>query len=323
MADKTTRRAVFKSQEINILLEEVEANKSILFNRFKGSLTNQHKIKKWGEIAERITAVTGTTRSGVEVRKKWQDFISLTKKKSSEVRRQTTLTGAGVNTAPALTDEEERAMAIIGVSASQGIPGGVDIHAGITEEGHHSSEQRQEDEEPSSPLQSTSAAPTSLPVMTPLMAAPSTSAAATSRTLPDAPPRVTVPSTSATISAPSTASTATASNIGLSCQCSRDLVELEREKVSLLKDVCGLLREAAERDAHYQQEVIVLKRAKLDIVARQLALEEERFAQQNLSSLPEQQGNAYFLYVYRYLIWMLGKLNELRTLFHKAFCFSL
>ncbi|CAL8313569.1 unnamed protein product [Arctogadus glacialis] len=63
------------------------------------------------------------------------------KKKASEVRQQTNLTGAGVNTAQALNDEEERAMAIIGFSASRGIPGGMDIHAGITEEGDPSREQ--------------------------------------------------------------------------------------------------------------------------------------------------------------------------------------
>ncbi|CAL8269198.1 unnamed protein product [Boreogadus saida] len=142
----------------------------------------------------------------------------------------------------ALNDEEERAMAIIGFSASRGIPGGMDIHAGIPEEGDPSREQWQEDDEPRIAHQSTSAAPTSLPVMT-------------------------APSTSATISTPSTASTATASIIFRGCQCSQDL-ELEREKVALLRDV---LRESAD----YQKEVIVLKRAKLDIMARQLALEEE------------------------------------------------
>ena len=83
--------------------------------------------------------------SDVEVRKKWLDFVSLTKKKASEVRHQTTLTGAGVNTAQALTNEEEPAMSIIGFSGSNVIPRGVDIHAGITEEGHPSSEQWQED----------------------------------------------------------------------------------------------------------------------------------------------------------------------------------
>ncbi|CAL8375237.1 unnamed protein product [Gadus morhua 'NCC'] len=137
-------------------------------------------------------------------------------------------------------------MAIIGFSASRGIPGGMDIHAGIPEEGDPSRERWQEDDQPRIAHQSTSAAPTSLPVMT-------------------------APSTSATISTPSTASTATASIIVRGCQCSQDLVDLEREKVALLRDVCGLLRESAD----YHKEVIVLKRAKLDIMARQLALEEE------------------------------------------------
>ncbi|CAL8253777.1 unnamed protein product [Gadus morhua 'NCC'] len=137
-------------------------------------------------------------------------------------------------------------MAIIGFLASRSIPGGMDIHAGIPEEGDPSREQWQEDDEPRIAHQSTSAAPTSLPVMT-------------------------APSTSATISTPPTASTATASIIVRGCQCSQDLVELEREKVALLRDVCGLLRESAD----YQKEVIVLKRAKLDIMACRLALEEE------------------------------------------------
>ncbi|CAL8269236.1 unnamed protein product [Boreogadus saida] len=118
-----------------------------------------------------------------------------------------------------------------------GMPDGqsTPVHAGIPEEGDPSREQWQEDDEPRIAHQSTSAAPTSLPVMT-------------------------APSTSATISTPSTASTATASIIVRGCQCSQDLVELEREKVALLRDV---LRESAD----YQKEVIVLKRAKLDIMA--------------------------------------------------------
>ena len=60
------------------------------------------------------------------------------------------------STANFLNDEEVRAMAIF-----HGIPGGMDIHAGITEEGDPSREQWQEDEEPRIPHQST---PTSLPV---------------------------------------------------------------------------------------------------------------------------------------------------------------
>jgi hypothetical protein len=108
-------------------------------------------------------------------------------------------------------------------------------------------------------------------------------------------PLLTTPFTSAATSTPSTVSTVTASIIGRGCQCSQDLLELEREKVALQKDVCGLLQESSERDTQFQKEVIVLKRAKLDLMARQLALEEERFGQQSLSIIiPEQQGNACF-----------------------------
>ena len=82
MADKARKRkALFKPEELNVLLEEVEANKSLLFDRFKGALTNKHKSKKWGEIAERMTAVTGITRSNVDVRKKLKTSSVLPKRK--------------------------------------------------------------------------------------------------------------------------------------------------------------------------------------------------------------------------------------------------
>ncbi|XP_059914131.1 uncharacterized protein LOC132462568 [Gadus macrocephalus] len=252
MADKARKRAaLFKAEELNVLFEEVEANKGLLFDRFKGAQTNKQKVKKWGEIAKRMTAVAGITRSSVDVRKKWQDFASITKKKASEFQHQSNLTGVGLHRVQALNDDEKRAMAIIGYPVSQSLTAGVDIHAGIKEEADPSGEQWKEEEEPRIPHQSTSAIPASIPAMTPLL----------------------------TTATPSTVSTATASV----------MVELEREKVALLKDVCGLLREASERDAKYQQEVIVLKRAKLDLMARRLALEGERFEVKPSIITPEQQ----------------------------------
>ncbi|XP_030218676.1 uncharacterized protein LOC115548292 [Gadus morhua] len=252
MADKARKRAaLFKAEELNVLLEEVEANKGLLCDRFKGAHVNKQKVKKWGEIAKRMTAVAGITRSDVDVRKKWQDFSSLAKKKASEIQDQSNWTGAPVHRVQALNDDEKRAMAIIGYSVSQSLTGGVDIHAGIKEEADPSGEQWKEEEQPRIPRQSTPAIPTFIPAMTPLLTTPT----------------------------PSTVSTATASV----------MVELEREKVALLKDVCGLLREASERDAKYQQEVIVLKRAKLDLMARQLALQEERFEAKPSIITPEQQ----------------------------------
>ena len=96
------RRETFKAEELHILLEDLEANKGLLFDLFKGAHTNKQS-KKWGEIAERMTAVNGTNRSEVKVRK--NVFVSLNKKKASELRHQTTLTGAGVNKAQSLNNE--------------------------------------------------------------------------------------------------------------------------------------------------------------------------------------------------------------------------
>ena len=82
MADKARKRkALFKPEELNVLLEEVEANKVLLYDRFKGAHTNKQKVKKWGEIAERMTAVTGITRSNVDVRKKLKTSSVLPKRK--------------------------------------------------------------------------------------------------------------------------------------------------------------------------------------------------------------------------------------------------
>ena len=83
MADKgRKRRSLFKAEELNILLEEVEANKGILFDRFKGAHTNKQKTKKWGEIAERMTALTGITRSDVDVGKKMARLCKSNEKES-------------------------------------------------------------------------------------------------------------------------------------------------------------------------------------------------------------------------------------------------
>lgn len=115
MADKTRKgKEPLKPDELNILLEEVEANKGILFDRFKGAHTNKQKAKRWGEIAQWTTAVNGTSRSDGEVRKKWTDFVSLTKKKASDLYHQTTLTGAGVNMAQRVGERQ--------TDSSRGVP---------------------------------------------------------------------------------------------------------------------------------------------------------------------------------------------------------
>ncbi|XP_048009268.1 myb-related transcription factor, partner of profilin-like [Megalobrama amblycephala] len=128
---KKTRKDTFQKDEVNVLLEEVERNKDVIFTRFKGHHTNKEKQNIWEDTATKLTATRGVKRSGKEVRKKWQDFASLAKRKRALQRTAIKKTGGGTNESPLLTAEEEKALSILGTSASDGISGGIDIHGAV------------------------------------------------------------------------------------------------------------------------------------------------------------------------------------------------
>ena len=131
MASDKKRKAGFKAEEMSNLIEEIERNQSIIFSRFKGAHTNKEKTKLWEEIAQKITAVSRVRRGGTDVRKKWQDFASLSKRKAAAVRASLSQTGGGPSSATPLTPEEDRAIQIMGVTSTDGITGGVDIRGGV------------------------------------------------------------------------------------------------------------------------------------------------------------------------------------------------
>ncbi|XP_026125116.1 uncharacterized protein LOC113107107 [Carassius auratus] len=168
---------------------------------------------------------------------------------------------------PFFPAEEEKALSILGTSASDGISGGTDIHGGVgitqpePESGPSCSEE---------PLVS-SAISEHLPSPSP----------------PKNPPRTQPPS-----SVVQTAATTTQQFENV-CSCSQDLVQLEREKLDVLKDIRQCLQEANERDNNFQQQLIELKKAKLALEERRVALEEMSFARPSNSVpiiLPEDTG---------------------------------
>ena len=75
----------------------MELYKHIIFSRFKGSHTNKQKQKIWENFARKLTVTRGIKRSGKEVRKKWQDFASLAKRKRALQRTTFNKTGGGTN----------------------------------------------------------------------------------------------------------------------------------------------------------------------------------------------------------------------------------
>lgn len=76
-------------------------------------------------------------------------------------------------------------------------------------------------------------------------------------------------------------------------------MQLEREKLDVLKDIRQCLQEANERDNNFQQQLIELKKAKLALEERRLALEEMSFARPSISVpiiLPEDTGNVIYCF---------------------------
>ncbi|XP_026114784.1 myb-related transcription factor, partner of profilin-like, partial [Carassius auratus] len=225
----------------------------------------------WEDIASKLTATRGVQRSGKEVHKKWQDFASLAKRKRALQRTAIKQTGDGTNESPLLSAEEEKALSILGTSASDGISGGIDIHGGVG-----ITQPEPEPEPDSGP--SCSEEPSVSSAISEHLPSPSP---------PKNPPRPQPPS-----SVVQTAATTTQQFENV-CSCSQDLVQLEREKLDVLKDIRQCLQEANERDNNFQQQLIELKKAKLALKERRLALEEMSFARPSISVpiiLPEDTG---------------------------------
>ncbi|KAL2094400.1 hypothetical protein ACEWY4_009119 [Coilia grayii] len=244
----------FRPEEVQIILNEVARLKPVIFSRFNGKLDSRWKKQAWGGIARKLAAITDVARTGEEVRKKWQDFSSLEKRKAAAVRRDTTATGGGPSTTAPLTLEEDRAVSVLGSMASVGIEGGVDVHRARR----------------TSP-QTASPQPTS-----PQLTSPET-------TSPQPAPRSCSP----------TPASATLATLSEQCSCSQDLVQLKREKLEVLKELRYVVKEASAREARFQQEVLELKRAKLDLEAKRLLLAEQKLTRPALSVpvlWPEREG---------------------------------
>ena len=65
------RNPNFTDAELQILLDEVERNKSILFSKLSNVATFSSKIKVWGNICRKVNAAnTDHKRSVEELRKK-------------------------------------------------------------------------------------------------------------------------------------------------------------------------------------------------------------------------------------------------------------
>lgn len=72
------RQPNFSADEIEVMLQLVEKSSKLLFGKFaSGLVTAAAKEKCWGEVAQKVTAVSGVRRSTAEIKKKWSQIKRL------------------------------------------------------------------------------------------------------------------------------------------------------------------------------------------------------------------------------------------------------
>jgi hypothetical protein len=120
------RNPNFTDAELQILLDEVERNKSILFLKLSNVATFSSKTKVWENICRKVNAAnTDHKRSVDELRKKWSTCTSNAKKQAALVRRESRKTGGGPSPAK-ITPLQDKVVGIIGNTPVDGIEGGID-----------------------------------------------------------------------------------------------------------------------------------------------------------------------------------------------------
>ena len=93
------RRPNFSSEELLALVTGVSQRWKIISGSLSYSLTSAAKHRAWEAVVEEVNAVSGVSRNVEEVRSKFSDFKSLTKKKIGASRRECSGTGENIPSA--------------------------------------------------------------------------------------------------------------------------------------------------------------------------------------------------------------------------------
>ncbi|KAL2092732.1 hypothetical protein ACEWY4_012530 [Coilia grayii] len=247
------RKPNFTSQELNVLVGEVEKRRLVLFSKLKNSVTNAEKKEAWQEVADCVNSVgLGYRRDGANLRNKWRDYSSVVKCKAAALRREQQKTGAGRSTVPDLTPLEERVLGILGQEAVEGVPGGIDVrHA--------------------------QGAPNTIwalavPPSQPSSVSPTQRGHGTFRVPSPVPPdssqsRGSLTETAA--SPPYARRTQWRRRRDLQCDCSEALLRSEREKVAVLRGIQEELAALREQNQRHHEEVMAYRREILALLSQQ------------------------------------------------------
>ncbi|XP_035813267.1 t-SNARE domain-containing protein 1-like [Amphiprion ocellaris] len=114
MAEKS--KGNFSETEIEVLVDEVEARKSILFGGHSSGITNKRKGTEWQHVVTSVNSVSSTERTVAEVKKKWSDLKVEAKKRVTCHRQIVSATGGGRGK-PEPTPLDSRIASILGTAS--------------------------------------------------------------------------------------------------------------------------------------------------------------------------------------------------------------
>lgn len=107
------KAAAFTAEEKDVLVEEFSKKKELLEGSFKDVGTNSKKKEAWVLVCNWVNAVGGHNRDVKQVKKKWADLKSITKKKVAEEKRERIKTGGGSLIPRSITTVEEKIISVI------------------------------------------------------------------------------------------------------------------------------------------------------------------------------------------------------------------
>ncbi|XP_076109517.1 myb-related transcription factor, partner of profilin-like [Mytilus galloprovincialis] len=104
---KKTKKPRFTEKEIDAIVDNVKENSVMLLSKFSDVVSNTRKKEAWKKVQNAVNAVSFTSRTSEEIKKKWDDIKRGTKKKATSITNERKKTGGGVPSFIALSKMEE------------------------------------------------------------------------------------------------------------------------------------------------------------------------------------------------------------------------
>ncbi|XP_062575193.1 nuclear apoptosis-inducing factor 1-like [Saccostrea cucullata] len=119
------RKANWSEVAIETLVDLVTDSErwAVIRGKFSPALTIHTKQKVWIDITERVNASSTCIRAVKDVKKKWQDIQSHTKKKEANRKAELRKTGGGPPP-PELKNWEKKIVSILSEDVISGVDGG-------------------------------------------------------------------------------------------------------------------------------------------------------------------------------------------------------